>query len=83
LNKDAVLDIKFAPKHLGLCLVAAVANGTIKIYRWQDPTNLKESIEEEFQVIPQGECNCLSWNPAFDEPISLLVGCSLPEPIFS
>ena len=42
------MDIKFAPKHLGLCLVADVENGTIKIYSWKDPTNLKESIEEEF-----------------------------------
>lgn len=26
-------------------------------------------------VSGHGECNCLSWNPAFDEPNSLVVGC--------
>jgi nucleoporin SEH1 len=33
--KDSAQDIKFAPKHHGLMLAVAVANGQIKIYRWQ------------------------------------------------
>lgn len=27
-----------------------------------------------------GECTSLTWNPAFDEPASLIVGCNITTP---
>ena len=58
-------------------LAAAVANGSIIIYRCQEPSNLSNSFNEdrEIQVISNGECTCLTWNPSFDEPMSIIVGC--------
>ena len=57
-------------------LAVAVANGTIIIYQWQDPSNLTSFNEfREINLLPNGECTCLSWNPAFDEPMTLVVGC--------
>ena len=32
MQKDSAQDIKFAPKHKGLMLAVAVANGTVIIY---------------------------------------------------
>jgi len=56
-------------------LAVAVANGTVIIYQWQDPTNLTSFNEfREINVMPNGECSCLSWSPAFDEPMTLVVG---------
>ena len=79
--KDSPQDIRFAPKHKGLMLAVAVANGTIKIYQWQDPTNLTSSNEfREINVIADsGECTCLTWNQAFDEPMALIVGCLMTK----
>lgn len=61
-------------------LAVAVANGTIKIYQWQDPNNLTGSNEfREINIIDSGECTCLTWNQAFDEPMALIVGCERPK----
>jgi len=56
-----------------------VSNGTILVYKWQDPTNLSSHQEfREINIISgYGECTTLSWNPAFDEPISMVVGCMI------
>lgn len=77
IEKDSVYDIKFAPKHLGLALAVAIANGSIKIYKCADPNNLTTFFNDvtEIIVVSSGECTCLDWNPAFDEPMSLVVGC--------
>jgi len=76
IQKDSAQDLKFAPKHKGLMLAVAVANGTIMIYQWQDPSNLTSFNEfREINLLTNGECTCLSWNPAFDEPMTLVVGC--------
>ena len=60
-------------------LAIAVANGTIRLLRWKDSAQLSEF--EEFRsidiVTSHGECICLSWNPAEDEPMSLAVGCQI------
>jgi WD40 repeat protein len=80
--KDSATDIRFAPKHHGLTLAVAVANGTVMIYKQTDPNELFSCNELiEIPVIQTGECTCLSWNPAFDEPMSLVVGCDLSKSI--
>lgn len=76
MQKDSAQDIKFAPKHHGLMLAVAVANGTIIIYEWKDPSNLQTfNYFREIHVLNNGECTCLSWNPTFNEPMSLVLGC--------
>jgi len=57
----------------------AIANGTIKIFQCKDPDQLTtfSELREINLVAGLGECTCLSWNPAFDEPMSLVVGCHL------
>ena len=57
-------------------LAVAVADGTVMMYQWQDPSNLTSHNEyRSIKVLNNAECTCLSWNPAFDEPMSLVVGC--------
>jgi WD40 repeat protein len=60
----------------------AVANGTIKIFKREDPANLASFGEfREINLMRElGECTCLAWNPAFDEPTSLIVGCNITTP---
>jgi hypothetical protein len=80
--KDSASDIKFAPKSKDLLLAVAVANGTIKIFKREDPGNLTSFNEyREINLMKDlGECTCLSWNSAFDEPTSLIVGCHMTTP---
>ena len=40
MQKEAILDIKFSPKHWGLTLVIAVADGTIRFQSAKDLNNL-------------------------------------------
>ena len=75
VEKEAVLDIKFAPSHWGLMIAVAVADGCVKIYAAKDLNNLTQWHEVyEIKTNTFG-CNCLSWNPAFDEPQMFIVGC--------
>ena len=62
-------------------LAVAVANGSIMLFDGEDATNLKTffSNEREVIVVSPGECTCLSWNPAFDEEMALVVGCKASE----
>ncbi|TNV77762.1 hypothetical protein FGO68_gene2251 [Halteria grandinella] len=81
MEKEAILDIKFAPKHWGLTLAIALADGTIKMQTSKDLSNLTQWSElcviKLAQGLPGLGCNCLSWNPAFDEPQMFAVGCSI------
>lgn len=81
IEKDSVLDIKFAPKHWGLALAVALSDGTVKLQVSKDLANLSSWSEVLAIKLPQGitglGCNCLSWNPAFDEPQMFVVGCSI------
>lgn len=57
-------------------LAVAVANGSVYIYEAKDLNNLN-SWTEIFEIKTNSTgCNCLSWNPAFDEPPMLVVGSS-------
>jgi hypothetical protein len=64
---------------MGLQLAVAVADGTVVIYDWRDPKNLTSSSSKEIKVLGSDlneyQCTCLSWNPAFDEKMTLIVGC--------
>ena len=42
VEKEAVLDIKFAPKHWGLMIAVAVADGCVKVYAAKDLNNLTQ-----------------------------------------
>ena len=76
LFKDSVQDIKFAPKHLGLQIAVAVANGNVEVHEAKDVLSLTNwNPVYDFKTNSTG-ANCLSWNPAFDEPAMLIVGCN-------
>lgn len=73
---DSVRDIKFAPRFFGLVLGAACSNGEVKFYSPNDLSHLKDW-NENYGDIKTGTsgCNCIAWNPAFDEPVMIIVGC--------
>ena len=56
-------------------IAVAVANGHIVVYEAKDITNL--TIWTEVYDIKTNSlgCTCLDWNPAFDEPPMIIVGC--------
>jgi hypothetical protein len=59
---------------MGLILAVALANGSVFIYEAKDLINLT-SWTEIFEIKANStSCNCLSWNPAFDEPPMIVVG---------
>ena len=49
-------------------LAVAVADGTVSIFEAKDLNNLSSWIEVYTIKTNSSGCNCLSWNPAFDEP---------------
>ena len=73
MNK-AIRDIKFAPKSFGPVLAVADAEGGVSFFS-QSPNN-PNAWEEKIGKIQQRvtPCNCVAWNPAFDEPPMLLCG---------
>ena len=40
MEKEAINDIKFAPRHWGLLIAVAISDGTVKIYAAKDLNNL-------------------------------------------
>lgn len=73
--KDSVLDIKFAPRHIGLVLAVAVSNGNVLIFEARDPLNLTTFTETCVINTMSPGSNSISWNPAFDESPMIIVGC--------
>lgn len=72
--------MKFGPKHKGLVLAVAIANGNVAIHTWQNPTILTSQSDRIISVVQGfGECTCLTWNPSFDEPSGLIVGCLITK----
>ena len=67
------MDVKFAPKHLGLLLATGSSDGTLRIYEAPDIMNLS-------QWNPQHEINCrmscssISWNPSSFHAPMIAVG---------
>lgn len=60
-SRTSVTDVKFAPKHLGLLLATASADGIIRIYEAPDIMNLSQwSVQHEISCkLP---LSCISWN---------------------
>lgn len=73
INKP-IRDIKFAPKSFGPVLAVADAEGSISFFTKSQDND--KSWEQKINSIKQrvSPCNCLAWNPAFDEPPMLLCG---------
>uniref|UniRef100_A0A0K8TT61 Putative nuclear pore complex component sc seh1 n=1 Tax=Tabanus bromius TaxID=304241 RepID=A0A0K8TT61_TABBR len=60
-SRTSVTDVKFAPKHLGLLLATASADGVIRIYEAPDIMNLSQwSLQHEISC--KLSLSCLSWN---------------------
>jgi len=77
-----VLDVKFAPHHMGLKLALCSKDGFVRIYEAQDVMKPNHwSPVHEFEAGHRGaEVTCLSWNPSrFDTPM-LLVGTDGTNP---
>lgn len=74
-SKEAVLDIEFAPKHQGLVLAAATAEGIVRIYEAPEIMNLQSwRIIGEIMASPFG-VNSISWNKNPYDPAMLAIGC--------
>lgn len=57
-------------------LAVAVADGSVHLFEFKDLTNLSSWTKiGEFKT-GGGACNCIDWNPAFDEIPMLVVGSS-------
>lgn len=62
-SRTSVMDVKFAPKHLGLQLATCSADGSIRIYEAPDVMNLAQwSMQHQIKI--KMSCSCLSWNPS-------------------
>jgi len=74
-SKESIEDIKFAPKHLGLMLATASAEGILRIYESPDIMNTASwrMIHEE-NVCFYG-INSISWNKNPFDPPMIAIGC--------
>lgn len=73
-SKSPMLDIKFAPKHLGLKLAMVSSDGHVCIYEAPDIMNLCQwSRQNEFFC--KVSTTCLDWSPSKLHPPLLLIGC--------
>jgi nucleoporin SEH1 len=82
-SKKSVNDVEFAPRHLGLKIAAASADGTVRIYEATDVFSLNYwQLQEFFQVedyssggqeVEHGVA-CISWNECPFESAKIAVG---------
>ncbi|TPX47525.1 hypothetical protein SeLEV6574_g02597 [Synchytrium endobioticum] len=81
LTPALVQDIEFAPNFHGLKLATVAADGVLRIYEPQDPTNmgswgtLTDVVELAVGVKEPDGHFCLSWSPSRLQPMMLAVGC--------
>jgi len=82
-SKCSVRDVKFAPRHLGLKLASASADGFVRIYEATDVFTLNYwPLQDSFQVEKVTGSDrdsdlglrCLSWNDSPFEPAKLVIG---------
>jgi len=76
-SRSPVVDVKFAPRHLGLRVATASLDGCVRTYEAVDVMNLAYwPLCDEFLVDPgKGtKVNCLAWNPSRVDPEMLVVG---------
>jgi nucleoporin SEH1 len=87
--KKAVNDVKFAPKHLGLKIAAACADGAIRIYEGEvfslNSWIMQHTLQVEETVMPDGATTlsnlhsehgltCLAWSDCVFEQPRIAVG---------
>lgn len=64
-SRTSVMDVKFAPKTLGLVLATCSADGVIRIYEAPDVMNLAQwTLQQE--VPCKYQASCISWNPSYN-----------------
>jgi nucleoporin SEH1 len=73
-SKESIEDIKFAPKHMGLVIAAASADGIIRIYEAPDIMNLQVWRQTGEIVVNNIGINCISWNKNPFDPPMIIVG---------
>ena len=72
-SKSPMVDIKFAPKHLGLKLAMVSLDGNVCIYEAPDVMNLCQwSKQNEFSC--KISTTCLDWSPSKLHPPLLVIG---------
>uniref|UniRef100_A0A914WFS4 SEH1L n=1 Tax=Plectus sambesii TaxID=2011161 RepID=A0A914WFS4_9BILA len=69
-SRSNVTDIKFAPRHLGLMLATASAQGVVRIYEAPDIMDLARwNLCQDFSV-SRYRCSCVSWSSSrFHAPL--------------
>lgn len=80
-SRDAVYDVKFAPRHCGLKVAACSGDGYMRIYEAIDVMNLSSwSLQHEFEIAKGSNKNksipCFSWNMNPYDPLSLVAATS-------
>lgn len=74
---DPIKDIKFAPRFFGLVIAVALQSGKVKFYKPTTECDIKMWNDQYGEINTfMGSCNCIAWNPAFDEDPMVIVGCS-------
>ena len=73
-SKESIEDIKFAPKHIGLVVAAASADGSVRIYEAADLMRLNSwKAPYRIEVNSLG-INCISWNKNPFDPPMIVIG---------
>eukprot|EP01112_Ceratiomyxa_fruticulosa_P009110 TRINITY_DN2377_c0_g2_i1.p1 TRINITY_DN2377_c0_g2~~TRINITY_DN2377_c0_g2_i1.p1 ORF type:complete len:348 (+),score=65.44 TRINITY_DN2377_c0_g2_i1:151-1194(+) len=81
-SRDSMVDVKFAPRHLGLKLATCSLDGNVRIYEATDVMNLTHwPLSEQFDALTQkgGEARCISWNPSPFDRTMIVVGTTEPS----
>lgn len=75
-SRQAVNDIAFAPKHLGLQIATCSADGSVRVYEAVDVMNLMHwPLVDEFEVARDAAgARCIAWSPNQFRTASLAVG---------
>jgi len=75
-SPQAIVDIKFAPKHHGLKLATSSLDKHVRIYEAPDVMNLSYwTVNQEIDLSKKGTvARCLSWNPSRLEGPALVLG---------
>lgn len=78
-SRTSIMDVKFAPKHLGLLLATCSADGIVRIYEAPDVMNLSQwSLQHE--IMCKISCSCISWNASRMHAPMIAVGSDDPSP---
>ena len=77
-SRFPIVDVKFAPQHLGLRFASVSQDGIIRVYEPSDASNLTYwPLLASFDPFQGHELRCLSWNSTFQDLPSILIGSSI------